>query len=250
MKAFITGASSGLGREFAVLMAKRNIDVVLLARRKSRLLSLKEELEKTYGINAETVVCDLSKEEDCLKLEDKIKECDILINNAGFGKFGLFAETDLKDETELINVNVKALHILTKFFVKNRKSGYILNVASIAGFMAGPLLSSYYASKAYVLRLSQALSEEMKSTGRDICVSVLCPGPVNTEFDDVAGVKFALKNQTPSYVADYAVKKMFKKKRVIIPGLKIKLLIPALKILPERLMVKCTYKMQKKKCGR
>lgn len=247
MKALITGASSGIGREISIELARRGIDVVLSARRGDRLLKLKSEIESSFNVSATVLEVDLSDEKQCFGLENVLLDTDILVNNAGFGIFGKFEDTPLEDDLKLIDVNIRAVHILTKLFVKKRNDGYILNVASIAGFMAGPLLSSYYASKAYVLRLSQAVCEELFKDKKNISVSVLCPGPVDTEFDGVAGVKSGLKSQTPYFVAKYAVDKMFKKKRVIVPGFKIKLLIFLNRIVPGSVMIKCTHKMQKKK---
>ena len=150
----------------------------------------------------------------------------------------------------MININIRSLHILTKLFTqKFLKQGYgkILNVASSAGFMAGPLLSSYYASKAYVLRLSEAVDEEVRRVNKNITVSVLCPGPVNTEFNDVAGVSFALGGLSSQYVAGYAIKKMLKGKRIIIPGFSMKLLVFFSRFVPEKLLTKITYNIQRKK---
>ena len=249
MKALITGASSGIGKEMAYCLAKKGIDLCLIARRYDRLLSIKEDIEKTYNVNVDIFQKDLSVATDVISLPSLTGKVDILINNAGFGKLGNFTEISLEDELNLIDVNVKALHILTKLYLETMDDkGYILNVASIAALLgAGPLLASYYASKAYVLCLSQSIDEELKSSNRNISVSTLCPGPVDTEFNDVAGAKFNLSSLDAKKVADYAIKKMFKRKRVIIPGFTIKLSAVAAKLLPSSLMAKITHKMQKKK---
>ncbi len=248
MLALITGASSGIGREIAKVMSEKGYDLILVARRVERL----EELAKSLKCACEVVCCDLSEQENCYKLYKQFKDrdIDVLVNSAGFGVYGEFAETDLETELNMIKTNIFALHILTKLyavtFVKKGR-GHILNVASSAGFMAGPMLSSYYASKAYVLRLSEAINEELRRKSGNVNVSVLCPGPVETEFDSVAGVGKSMGGLSAEYVAKYAVEKMFKGKMVIIPGKIMKLSCFAARFLPEKLMVKITYKIQAKK---
>lgn len=248
MIAVVTGASSGIGREFAKILCGRGYVVYGVARRKERLLNIAEETGKNFI----PVVLDLSSEMDCFELYDMLKDekIDLVINNAGFGLFGKFADTPLEREMEMINVNVRGVHILTKLFAgKFLKdgSGRILNVASSAGFMMGPLLSAYYASKAYVLRLSEAVDEELKRCNKNVRVSVLCPGPVKTEFDSVANVSFSLKGLDSRYVASYALKKMFAGKRVIIPGFTVKLLVFFSRFVPDGVLSKITYHIQKKK---
>ena len=161
MLALITGASSGLGIEFARLLAINGYDLIISARRKDRLESLKKVLEKKYKINVEVFPADLSDVNDVLNLAENcfIKDVDILINNAGFGILGAFNNMSGKENVNLINTNITALTLLSQEFIKTQKRGYILNVASIAAFLPGPLLSSYYASKAYVLSLSAAVNE-------------------------------------------------------------------------------------------
>ena len=157
-----------------------------MARREDKLLELKAELKT----NVETVVCDLSTEEGARSLFRYAKETDILINNAGFGVFGEFVKTELDSEMKMLDTNVKALHILTKIFLKEFKeknSGYILNVASLAAFFPGPLFGAYYATKAYVLRLSQSIAEELRKEKSNVKISVLCPGPVHTGFEKASG---------------------------------------------------------------
>ena len=249
MRALVTGASSGIGKEISYCLAKRGVDLCLVARRKERLLEIKEDIEKTFNVKVDVFAKDLSIEQDVFSLCDETGKVDILVNNAGFGKIGNFTEVNLQDELKLIDVNVKALHILTKKYIeKMDDTGYVLNVASIAAHMpGGPLLSSYYASKAYVLSLSQSIHEELKCQGKNISVSSLCPGPVDTEFNSVAGVKFNLSSLTAKKVANYAVKKMFKRKRTIIPGFTIKFSAFIQRFIPTFIMLKITHKMQKKK---
>lgn len=248
MIAVVTGASSGIGREFAKTLCAMGYTVYGVARREERLLKLADET----GGNVIPMVFDLSSEADCFKLYNQFKDkkIDLLINNAGFGLFGNFSDTPLEREMEMIDVNVRSVHILTKLFARkflNDGSGRILNVASSAGFMMGPLLSAYYASKAYVLRLSEAVDEELKRRNKNVRVSVLCPGPVKTEFDSVANVSFSLKGVDSRYVASYALKKMFAGKRVIIPGFTVKLLVFLSRFVPEGILSKITYHIQKKK---
>lgn len=246
MRALITGASSGIGRDMARELDKKGIDLVLVARNKEKL----EEVKKSLNIKCEIIPMDLSSEENCIKLHDMAKDIDILINNAGFGSFGYFDETDLEKEIKLIDTNVKAVHILTKLYLKDmveKNSGSILNVASIAGFMPGPLMCAYYASKAYVVRLSEGIREELKKKKSKVKISVLCPGPVDTNFNDVAGVKFKLPSYTSEHVAKYAINKMLKGKFLIVPGIKIKFVRLMSKISPNNITSKVVYIMQERK---
>jgi len=248
MKAIVTGASSGIGKDISKVLIKMGYEVYGVARRGDRLNSLSKE----YGKNFIPLELDLSKEDNCFKLYEHFKDekIDIFVNNAGFGLYGLFEKTDLQTELNMIDINIKALHILTKLFLQKfvtQGNGKILNVASSAGFMMGPKLSSYYATKAYVLRLSQAIDEEVRRFNKNISVSVLCPGPVNTEFDSVANVSFSLNGLSSEYVAKYAVKKMLKGKRVIIPGVSIKLMVFFSRFVPGTLLSKITYNIQSRK---
>ncbi len=250
MKALITGASSGIGKNMAYVLANKGIDLILVARNKDELLKIKANVK----VNVEVIELDLLKEKNVFKLYEMCKDrnIDILINNAGFGLFGLFTETDLARELEMINLNIKAYHILTKLFLKDfveKDNGYILNVASSAGFMAGPRLSTYYATKNYVLKLTMAINEELRQSGSNVVVSALCPGPVNTNFNKVAHGEFSIKEASPKYVAEYAINKLFKKKMIIIPTFRIKLGIFLLRILPYRIQLIYCYHIQGKKLG-
>lgn len=177
---------------------------------------------------------------------------DILINNAGFGLFGPFLQTDLSRELEMMDVNIRAVHIFTKAFLPQmvrRDTGYILNVASSAAFLPGPLLSGYYATKAYVLHLTEAIYEELRQQGSHVHISALCPGPVRTEFDQVAHVQFSLKGMESETVARYALQKLWRGKRVIIPGFTMKCAHLFQKILPSAWLLPITYHFQKRKQG-
>lgn len=248
MKALITGASSGIGADMARILDSRGIDLILVARRKDRLERLKQELKG----NVEIITMDVSSTFNCVKLYNKVnkEDIDILINNAGFGLFGNFNDTDLDKELDMIDLNIKSLHILTKLFLKDFKEknkGYILNVASSASFLPGPLMATYYATKSYVLKLSLAINEELKRDKSLVYIGTLCPGPVNTEFSNVAGVKFKLKELESYDVANYAIKQMFKRKTIIIPGITVKIGSFLSKFISYKLQAKIVYNIQKKK---
>lgn len=245
MKALITGASSGLGRDMAHILSEMGYDLILVARRKTKL----EKLQKELKTNVEIEIMDISSTFNCMKLYNKYKkeDIDILINNAGFGVYGEFVNTNIDKELDMIDINIKTVHTLTKLFLtdfKKKNKGYILNVASSAAFMPGPLMASYYASKAYVCNLTQGINEELRQEESDVYVGALCPGPVDTEFNRVAKCRFSIKGMDSFKVSEYAIKKMFAKKMIIIPGLKMKLGIFALRFLPRRLILKISYKIQ------
>ena len=246
MKALITGASSGMGRDMAKILSQKGYDLILVARDEKKL----EEVKKQLKTETKIVVMDISKEENCKKIYEENKDIDILINNAGFGDCGHFEETSLDKDIQMIHTNIIAYHILTKLYLKEmikKDSGKILNVASIAGFMPGPLMATYYSTKSYVVRLSESIREELRREKLNIQISILCPGPVNTNFNKVADVQFALKGLSSDYVAKYAVEKMFKGKFYIVPGWKIKLAKFGAKIAPSNLSARISYKMQKEK---
>lgn len=248
MKALITGASSGLGKSMAYYLSELGYDLILVARRKDLLKNIKKELKTKVTI----VPLDLSDVDNVNYLFNMVKDKDIdlLINNAGFGYYGEFNETDINRELKMIDLNIKTVHILTKkfyqLFLENNK-GTILNVASSAGFMAGPKLSTYYATKNYVLKLSLAIYEELRRKKKNVSISVLCPGPVDTEFNDVANCSFGTKSLTSDYVAKYAIDKCLKGKLIIIPSFKMKAAIFAIRILPTKLLLRINYRIQNKK---
>ena len=252
MKALITGASSGIGRDIARELSLKGYDLILVARRKDRL----EELKKELSTDVMIISSDLSSTFNCMKLYDKIKEeeIDVVVNNAGFGLAGEFASSKLETELDMIDLNIKAVHTLTKCFLEyfnNKNKGYILNVSSSAAFQpGGPLMATYYATKSYVLSLTLALYEELRRNKRNIYVGCLSPGPVNTEFDRVANVEFSLPSLSSEFVAKYAIKKMFKKKTIIIPGMQMKLSYFASRLIPTKLKLKLTYNIQKRKVSK
>ena len=248
MKALITGASSGIGADVARVLSKEGCDLILVARRKGKLEKLKKELDT----EVEIIEMDVSSTYNCMQLYNKVKkqDIDILINNAGFGLCGSFDKANLDKELDMIDLNVKTVHTLTKLFLKDFKKkdkGYILNVASSAGFMPGPLMATYYATKSYVLNLSEAIYEELRREGSNVSISILCPGPVDTEFNKVAKVEFSMKGLNSYDVAKYAIKKMFKEKLIIIPSFKMKVAIFFTKLMPRKSLLKVTYNIQKKK---
>jgi len=246
MKALITGASSGMGRDMAKILSQKGYDLILVARDEKKL----EEVKKQLKTETKIVVMDISKEENCKKIYEENKNIDILINNAGFGDCGHFEETSLDKDIQMIHTNIIAYHILTKLYLKEmikKDSGKILNVASIAGFMPGPLMTTYYSTKNYVVRFSESIREELRRKKSKVQISILCPGPVDTNFNKVADVEFALKGLSSEYVAKYAINKFFKGKFYIVPGWKIKLARIGAKLAPASFVAKISYNMQKRK---
>ncbi len=248
MKALITGASSGIGRDMALYLADLGYDLILVGRNKKAL----EELQNVLKVNSQIIIADLSDETKVKEIYvmTKSEDIDILINNAGFGDFGNFYETDVNTEIEMINTNVIAVHLLTKLFLRDmqkRDKGYILNVASSAAFGPGPLMATYYATKAYVNNLTEAINEELRRDNSNVFVCSLCPGPVDTNFNNVAKVHFSVKAMTSKEVAHYAIDQMFKKKVVIIPGFKMKMALFGRRFLSRKTLRKITYNIQKSK---
>ncbi len=248
MKALITGASSGIGREIALYLSDLGYDIIVVARNERALRDIQREIKT----KVEVVAMDLTDRENAWKLHEIYKDepIEVLVNNAGFGVHGLVTETNLEKDLELIDLNITALHILTKLFLsdmKKRNLGYILNVSSIAGFMPGPLMAEYYASKNFVLSYTKAIYTELKKEGSEVHISALCPGPTKTNFNKVANVDFKMKSYSAEYVAEYGINKMFEEKLVIVPGIKMKLTHMASRILPSKLMSNFAYEIQKRK---
>ena len=242
----ITGVTSGIGLEIAKVLDSLGYEIIGVSKDELKL----KEIQKKYGYD--TYKVDLSNRNEVLSFCNYIKDIDIdvFINNAGFGDVGYFNETLLEKELSMIDVNIVANHILLKYIVKNminNNSGYILNVSSSASFMAGPYMATYYSTKAYVTRMSEAIYEELRRLGKNVHISVLCPGPVNTNFNNVANVKFSLRGLSSEYVAKYSVDKMLKGKRTIIPGFSIKALAFISKFSPTNIVLYMTYKRQKAK---
>lgn len=246
MKVLITGASSGIGLEMAKYLSSLGHDLILVARDMNKLRDTKE----MFKTEVETFNYDLSIIDNVYELYEKIKDqkIDILINNAGYGIFGDYKKDNLDDEMNMIDLNVKCLHILTKLFVNRDETKYILNVASSAGLMkGGPLMSGYYATKSYVCSYSFALYEELRRCKTNKHISVLCPGPVKTKFNERAKVNFNISSLEADYVAKYAIDKMFKNKLLIVPGITVRLGVFLAKFLSINTLLKITYKIQEKK---
>ena len=218
MKVLITGASSGMGKDMAKYLASLGYDLFVVSRNREKL----EKIYKDEKVKVTIIDMDLTNIDNCIKLHDMVKneKIDILINNAGFGDAGKFTKTDLDKELEMIDLNVKSYHILTKLFLKDfvkRDYGRILNVASIAGFMYGPYMATYYATKNYVVSLTLGIIRELKKDKSKVKVSLFCPGPVRTNFNNVANVKFNIGSISSEYASIYAIDNMFKNKEVIVP---------------------------------
>ena len=253
MKILITGASSGIGRDMARILAKKNNSLVLVARNENALNELAKELQEKENVKVIVYPCDLSIEENCIELHSKISDIDILINNAGFGDCGIFSETTLEKDLKMIKTNITAYHILTKLYLndmKKRNNGIILNVASIAGFMPGPLMATYYSTKNYVVRLSEAIREELRKEKSKVQISLLCPGPVETNFNKEANVIFKLKGADSMSIAKYAIKKLEKGKFYIMPGVGVKITRILAHIVPSSFISKFIYNVQKRKIYR
>lgn len=246
MKALVTGASSGIGRDIAKELAKRGYNLILVSRDNKKLDEVAKEIKNQYEVEAEVIQKDLSIKENCIDLYNEVKNenIDILINNAGFGVHGPIIETDLDKEINMLETNIIAVHILMKLFlqdmVKNNK-GKILNVSSMAAFSPGPLMAGYYSSKAYVYRLSECVKTELKMMKSNVKISVLCPGPVRTNFNKVANVNFAAPSLSSDVVAKYAIEKMLRGKFTIVPGNLMKITRFFEKILPHNWISYVSY---------
>ena len=248
MKALVTGASSGIGYEISKYLSKKGYDIIAIARDREKL----EELKKECLTKVDSYIVDLSKREEVLNIYKEIKQydIDILVNNAGFGAFGNFEDIEMDRNLSMIDVNITALSILTSLVLKDMKTknkGYILNIGSVAGFLPGPLMAEYYATKAYVLKLTQGIKKELQKEKSKVSISVCCPGPVSTNFNNVAGVRFNLKSKTSDYVAKKAVDGMLNRKTIICPGISEKFVKLSRKVFSDNILAEVTYYMQKKK---
>lgn len=255
--AIITGASSGIGRELASLFARDGHDLILVARRRDALESLARSLTDRYGVACDAFPADLARRLEREHLAARIRSVDqhitALVNNAGIGTHGYFHETDLERELEIIEVNVAALTHLTKLVLpgmRARGAGRIVNVSSVAAFQPGPLMSVYYASKAYVQSFSEAISEELTGTG--VTVTAVCPGPTITEFQTSAGLHpdapvAGAPLMTSREVAEAAYHAASRGKRVVITGWRNRIIVLANRLLSRRRMTHLVRRVQERR---
>ena len=249
MRALITGASNGLGKDFAIKLANLGYDLVLVARSEDKLDHIQNDLKDK--VNVKTEVMDLSIRDNVFKLYEKYKgKIDLLINNAGYGLCNQFSRIPLDNELNMIDLNVVTVHILTKLFLEDfisKDSGQILNVASLAAFEPGPLMATYYSTKSYVYNLTMAIYEELRRNKSNVKISVLCPGPTDTGFNERAKVNFGVKSLSSDYVTSYALRKLKRNKLLIIPSLRMRLTVFGVRFMPRKLLLKMTYNIQEKK---
>ena len=246
MNVLVTGASSGIGKSMAFYLLELGYNLYVVSTDKNDL----DSIFKKYKDRVFTIGIDLSFMDNCYKLYNilKDKNIDILVNNAGFGDAGNFSETNLNKELRMMDVNIRAYHILTKLFLRDmikKNKGYILNVCSMAGFMPGPYMATYYATKSYILNLTLAISKEIEKDNSNVKISLFCPGPVNTNFSSIANVKFNTSVIDSDYAARYAIDKMFNNKLVIIPP-NMKLNYFFMRISPLSLVLFFNSKIQKR----
>lgn len=248
MKVLVTGASSGIGRDMCRYLGSLGHNLIMVSRDQKKM----EEVAKDISTQVEIISLDLSIYENVFQLYEKVKnqEIDMLVNGAGFGLFGNTWETDLDTELKMIDVNIKAVHILTKLFLKDmikRDKGYILNIASSAGFLAGPKLNTYYATKNYIAKWTMGIYEELRKRKSHVHISCLCPGPVETNFNQVAGGDFHLKALSSEYVAQYGIDKCLQKKLLIVPGFGVRMGLFFNRFIPWKTSLKIVYLIQDKK---
>lgn len=254
--ALITGASSGIGLAMAHVFAAHKHNLVLVARNETKLNELAKELEQNHGITVKIIPADLSKMNEIQKVYDNCKSSaisiDYLVNNAGFGDFGFFAESDWNKTEEMIDLNMKSLTKMCHLFIPDmlaRKSGKIMNVASTAAFQPGPTMATYYATKSYVLFLSEALYNELQGTG--VNVTCLCPGATESGFQAAAAMtESALvkgkKLPTAADVAEFGYQAMMKNKMTVIHGLYNSIMANANRFVPRKLVLQIVRKIQEK----
>lgn len=246
MRALITGASSGIGRELAIQLSRLNYDLILVARRLDRLTELKNSLTHTEVIIKQV---DLSNDKQLKQLMTDLEtlDIDLFINNAGFGKIAYSSKIETQSELDIIHLNINVLHQLNKFAIKHMKQGKIVNISSLASFLPTPNLATYAASKSYVTSYSQALNYELEIQDIPIKVLTVCPGPVESEFSIVAGGRQKLKGMPVEKCCKIIIKGIGKNKSLIIPGLKMKLLRFFLRFIPTRLILSVSNRIQTKK---
>ena len=252
--ALVTGATNGIGLEFAKILAENKYDLILIARTKSRLDEIKEYLCLTHGIQVFVIACDLSMPGACVYVYEQIKmnslEIDILINNAGIGDWGNFADSNLEKQGRMLQLNIVALTDLTRLFLPGmikRRRGKILNVSSTAAFQPGPLMSVYFASKAYVLSLSSAISQELKGSG--VSITCLCPGPTDTGFQSKTfpqEIRMTHGKKLPCArkIAQFGYREMLRGRSVAVYGFINRLIALNMRLIPQRITLPIVHFMQ------
>ena len=254
LTALITGASSGIGLEFAKVFAANKTNLVLVARSEDKLNQLATQLRLDFGITVKVIVADLSQMEQVFQVYNTCKTANIqinyLVNNAGFGSYGFFVESDWKKTEEMIDLNIKSLTLLSRLFGSDmvaNKAGKILNVASTAAFQPGPTMAVYFATKSYVLFLSEAMSNELKGTG--VTVTCLCPGATESGFMVAAAMDNSalFKNRklpTSAAVALFGYKAMMKGKMTVIHGIMNYLIANSIRLAPRSWVLPMVRKIQ------
>lgn len=248
MKALITGAGSGLGKDMAIYLMEKGYEIIAVGKEEDKLKELKENYPKVIKY----IAMDLTIEENCYKLyeETKNEDIDILVNNAGFGYVGKFIDEPIERAINMAKLNSIAVHILFSLFLQDmvkKNKGKILNVSSISGFMPGPNMATYFATKSYIYRLTQSVQQELKDINSKVTVSVVCPSPTHTGFDAVANLKFKMPYMTSEFVAKKSINGLLKGKRVILPGFYSKATKVLSKIVPDRIVGKVVGSVPQKR---
>lgn len=250
MYALVTGATSGIGLEIARILASRKINLIMVGRREDRLNNYIHELEQKYNIVVHKYVCDLSNINECKELIQYLRQyedIEVAINSAGFGKVGYYNEISDDVDIDMINTNVTSLQLLTKFLADHMKKGHIVNVASIAGTLPGPYMASYGATKAYVRSYSLAMDYELRKLKKNVRIITVCPGPVSTEFHDVAGSSFRMASITAKQCAKKIMKAVDHNSYYKMIGFTTKLAYITSRILPMGMILRIEYMIQRKK---
>jgi short-subunit dehydrogenase len=252
--ALVTGAGSGLGLEFSKLLAKDNYNLVLVDVDKRALEEVKNSIKKKHNTKVEVLMKDLSRANASQEIFEFVngRSLDVLINNAGFGLFGPFAQTNWHRESDMLHLHIMTTTQMTKLFLKGmlqRGSGHILNVSSLAAFEPGPLMSIYYASKAYILSFSEAIANELKGSG--VSVTALCPGPTKTRFQEVVANsssknRIQMNMASSKKVAKIGYKAMMAGKEIVIPGLLNKVIAFLPRLMPRNKVTSIVRKIQEK----
>jgi short-subunit dehydrogenase len=254
MLVLITGATGGIGYELAKIFAENRFDLFLVSRNGAKLNLMKSDFENKFGINVTVLIKDLSFPQSSKEVyqfaKDNNMSVEILVNNAGFGHWGNFFETDIEKESKMLNLNVNALTLMTKYFLPDMvkaKRGKIMNVASVAGFFPGPFMSVYYATKSYVISFSEAIREELKGSG--VTVTTLCPGPTATEFEKNAELQDSnlfklLKPASADKVAKYGYKALMAGKGIVIYGFLNKCMVFTRRLVPNFIILKIMKNIQ------